>query len=235
MLECYVGEVWVENLHWARKHLAPQGMIMVFSLVTLAATVPLIATSTIQLQDQSQRKQEESEVDFKTEKCHLVGRASPRMSPKWREQLRDMRVVLQDGYIFLEPKETMRSHPFTGYFLPYPETSYDGIVTAIDSQNMLNWIFVNKTSYQVQHGVRLEAQLQLTGPMTLVFHESDNEWRVAFEGWEGFVAVKDEQGRWAVYFDKGDNGLAGKIDSKVVVEIELVRSCLESQEEEGVD
>ncbi|KIW90126.1 uncharacterized protein Z519_09557 [Cladophialophora bantiana CBS 173.52] len=202
---------------------------MVLSLITLAATVPLIATSTIQLQEQSQRKQEESELELKTEKCHLSGRATKRMSAKRQEQFQDMRVVLDDGYLFLEPRAASRKHPFTGYLLPYPDKSYDGIVSTINAENMLNWIFVNKDTYRLQHGIRAEAQPQWTGPVTLVSGQALNEWRIAFNSWEGFVAVEEDDERWAIYFDKDDNGLAAKVEGKAVVEIELVRTPLEEE------
>ncbi|OAP65122.1 hypothetical protein AYL99_01094 [Fonsecaea erecta] len=202
---------------------------MVLSLITLAATVPLLATSTIQLQEQSQRKQEEGELELKTEKCHLNGRATNRMSAKRREQFQDMRVVLDDGNVLLEPRGASRKHPFTGYLLPYPDKSYDGIVSTINAENMLNWIFINKDTYRLQYGIRAEAQPQWTGPMTLVSGQALNEWRIAFDGWEGFVAVQEDEERWAIYFDKSDNGLAGKIEGKAVVEIELVRAPLEEE------
>ncbi|OCT50318.1 hypothetical protein CLCR_07615 [Cladophialophora carrionii] len=198
---------------------------MVLSLITLAATVPLLATSTIQLQEQSQTKQEEAELKLKTEKCHLDGRATKRMTAKRQEQFRPMRVVLQDGYLLLEPRAASRKHPFTGYLLPFPEKSYDGLVSTIDADNMLNWIFINKDSYRLQYGVRAEAQAQWTGPMKLVGDQ--NEWRVAFDGWEGFVAVQEGEDCWALYFDKDDNGLADKVKGQAVVEIELIRSVLD--------
>jgi hypothetical protein len=200
-------------------------LVMVLSFVTLAATVPLLATSVIQLQEQSQGKQEETELHLKTEKCHLNGRATKRMSAKRQDQFRDMRVVLHDGYLLLEPGAASRKHSFTGYFLPFPEKPYDGLVSTIDADNMLNWIFINKDSYRLQYGDRAEAQAQWTGPMRLVGGE--NEWRVAFDGWEGFVAVQEGEECWNLYFDKDDNGLAGKIKDRAVVEIELVRSPIE--------
>ena len=76
------------------------------------------------------------------------------------------------------------------------------------------------------HGIRSEAQSQLTGPMSLAFCP-DGEKRLSFEGWEGFVAVEEEPGQWALYFDKDDNGLRDKATGKPVVEIELVRMELD--------
>ena len=47
--------------------------------------------------------------------------------------------------------------------------------------------------------------------------------RMIFEGWEGFMAVKEDKDRWALYFDKEDDGLKEKVKDKRIVEVELVR------------
>lgn len=198
------------------------------SLITLAATVPLLATSTIQLQDQSQKTKDEKVDEFKTDKCHLKARASLRMGVKRQGQMNNMEVVLQDGNLFLRPSGLSRLHPFTGYFLPYPEKGYDGIVTTIDSQNMLNWIFIDRDTYRLRYGVRADAQPNLTGPMSLKFASMEDEWRIAFEGWEGFVAVEEYEDFWSIYFDRDDNGLKGRNEGKAVIEIELIRTPMET-------
>ena len=35
--------------------------------------------------------------------------------------------------------------------------------------------------------------------------------RMTFQGWEGFIAVKEGTGVWALYFDVDDDGLKGKV------------------------
>lgn len=47
--------------------------------------------------------------------------------------------------------------------------------------------------------------------------------RMIFEGWEGFMAVKEEKDTWALYFDREDDGLKEKVKGKQMVEVELVR------------
>ena len=205
---------------------------MVLSTITLAATVPLLATSTMQLSEQTQGKHAGAESELKTEKCHLMARATKRMSSKRQDEFRDMQVVLEGGHLYLEPKATTRKHRFTGYFLPFPEQSYDGIVSTINDENMLNWIFINKHNYQLEYGIRADAQRQWTGPMQLV-GQASLELRVAFEGWEGFVAVKDANDEWVLCFDKNDNGLADKIRGRPVVEVELVRTPLGDSKEDS--
>lgn len=195
---------------------------MVLSLITLAATVPLLATSTMQLSDQAQSTSTRAEEEIKAEKCHFGVRASLRMNEKRRQQFADMILVLKGGRIFLAHKYNDDHYPVTGYFLPFPEQSHEGLVTTINEENFLNWIYIGSSTYRVKHGVRVEAQAQLTGPMDLIFSNS-GEKRLSFEGWEGFVAVEEESDQWALYFDKDDNGLKDKAKGRPVVELELIR------------
>jgi hypothetical protein len=72
---------------------------MVLSVITLAAVTPLLATSTLQLQDTAQKQQgQQSRLDeeLKTEKCHLRVRASERMSESRKEMVKDWIVVLRN-------------------------------------------------------------------------------------------------------------------------------------------
>jgi hypothetical protein len=199
---------------------------MVLSLITLAATVPLLATSTVQLSDQAEKTSEHGEEEIKTRKCHFSVRASRRMSDKRRQELADMVIVLREGRLFLDHPKDTHYHPFTGYFLPYPKKSYDGLVTTINNENLLNWVYIESSTQLVKHGVRSEAQSQLTGPMGLKF-SINGEKRLTFEGWEGFVVVEEEQGQWALYFDRDDNGLRNRVNGQHVVEVELIRMELD--------
>ena len=138
-----------------------------------------------------------------------------------------------------------RGHPFAGYFLPYPEQTWgrkgEGLVSTIsDDPPQLNWIFVDEESYEVRYGLKAESQGQIVGPWDCTRIDK----RLTLEGWEGFVAVEeveyldeqDEKGAasggwnedgerksWALYFDRDDDGLAGKIQGWRVLEVELIR------------
>jgi hypothetical protein len=47
---------------------------------------------------------------------------------------------------------------------------------------------------------------------------------MTLEGWEGFVVVEEQPGSWALYFDRDDDGLKGKVGAGVrVLEVELWR------------
>ncbi len=78
-------------------------------------------------------------------------------------------------------------HPFAGYYLPYPDTKYEGIVSTIcDDAPILNWIYIDMNTYEVKYGVRADAQSNITGP----FDCTRQDRRMTLEGWEGFVAVE---------------------------------------------
>lgn len=85
---------------------------------------------------------------------------------------------------------------------------------------MLNWIYVDRKTYEVKYGLRVDAQPNITGP----FDCTRLDRRMTLQGWEGFVAVEEEPGAWAVYFDGDDDGLSGKVPNGTrVLEIELWR------------
>ena len=90
----------------------------------------------------------------------------------------------------------------------------------MEEQPILNWIYVDKETYEVKYGVRVNAQPNITGP----FDCTRQDRRLLLEGWEGFVAVEEDAGLWALYFDRDDNGLKSKIKAGLrVLEIELSR------------
>lgn len=109
------------------------------------------------------------------------------------------------------------------------------MVTTINEDNMLNWAYVDADTYELKHGIRVEAQDHLTGPWDC----TQIGRRVTFEGWEGFVLVQEDEEKdlWALYFDKDDDGLAGegKVGDvqanggkrKRMLEVQLVRTEME--------
>ena len=116
-------------------------------------------------------------------------------------------------------------HPFAGYYLPFPDKPYEGLVSTItEVAPILNWIYVDNDTYRVKYGVRIDAQPNITGP----FDCTRQDRRLTLEQWEGFVAVKEVEGEdagmWALYYDRDDDGLRGKLGrGRIVLEVELVR------------
>ena len=80
-------------------------------------------------------------------------------------------------------------------------------MTMINDERFLNWVFVDKQTHEVKYGVRAEADPHVVGPWDCTKIER----RLTFQGWEGFIAVQEEDGdeMWALYFDVEDDGLTG--------------------------
>jgi hypothetical protein len=116
-------------------------------------------------------------------------------------------------------------HLFAGYFLPYPEQDWgregEGFVSTIsDDPPQLNWIYIDADTYEVKYGTRLVSEPHLVGPWDCTKIDK----RITWEGWEGFTAVREGPGEWALYFDREDDGLRDKVVAeKRVIEIELTR------------
>lgn len=127
-----------------------------------------------------------------------------------------------------------RGHLFAGYFFPYPETQWgrrgDGYVSTIsDDPPQLNWIYVDKDTYEVKYGLRVQAQGNIVGPWNCTPIDK----RLTLEGWEGFTVVEEEENVWALYFDRDDDGLDEKVKpSKRIMEIELLRKEMRVSKEE---
>lgn len=85
---------------------------------------------------------------------------------------------------------------------------------------MLNWIYVDRDTNEVKYGTKSESTGHILGPWNCTPVDK----RVTFDEWEGFVAVEEEKGIWALYFDTLDDGLEDKVPlSKPLLEVELVR------------
>ncbi len=83
----------------------------------------------------------------------------------------------------------------------------------------MNWIYVQRDTYEVKFGTRHFSEPHLTGP----FDCTRQDRRLTFGGWEGFVAVR-EGDFWALYFDRDGDRLRAKVaEGTPVLEVELVR------------
>ncbi|KAH8817465.1 hypothetical protein F5884DRAFT_779497 [Xylogone sp. PMI_703] len=199
--------------------MAGQGVTlpMIIALITCPA---LLGTSEAIRQGQQKDRKEE----HRARRCNLIVRC---LKPSRKSREIDHRyVVLRDSKLYintgLEDDETSFGHPFMGYYLPYPDSKYEGLVSSIaDNPPVMNWIYVDRDTYEIKYGIRKDAQPNITGP----FDCTRQEHRLTLDGWEGFVAVEDENGLWALYFDFDDDGLKSKIGlDRMVLEIELIRT-----------
>jgi hypothetical protein len=202
---------------------------MVLGLLSLAGTIPMTATSVLSLQDKAERTKENgTDAAWKTDKCHMRCRPSARTPDDRKELFADSRVVLRDGKLFVQLSNYQGepNHPFSGYYLPYPDSNFDGLVSTIsDNPPQLNWIYLDKRTFQVSHGLRVEAEKHgFTGPWGARVC-ADGEIRFLMHNWEGFIAVETTEPRlWGLHFDRFNDGLKGKITGEQrTVEVEAIR------------
>lgn len=190
---------------------------MVFGIITAVAAVPAIVGTTEAIRYGQKNNAREQ---HRGRKSHLVVTLPVRNS--YSSRFDGAMIVLKDNKLYIDTEFSRlgmnMAHPFTGYFLPYPSRQDDwkragfrhgeGMVTTINDENFLNWVYLNSETYEVKYGVRAEAEPHHVGPWdcTPVDH------RLTFEGWECFVAVEEEEDSdlWALYCDRDDDGLRGE-------------------------
>jgi hypothetical protein len=118
-----------------------------------------------------------------------------------------------------------QGHLFAGYFFPYPDKPWgrrgEGYVSTImDDPPQLNWIYVDKDTYEVKYGLKKDTIGHHVGPWNV----TPIDRRLNLDGWEGFTVAEEEEGVWALYFDWDDDGLEGKVGlDKRIMEVELSR------------
>jgi hypothetical protein len=96
----------------------------------------------------------------------------------------------------------------------------------------LNWIYVDRFTHEVRYGSRAVADGHILGP----WDWTDDEVGLTLEGWEGFVAVEEEKGIWAVYYDRDDDSLKGRVPKGTrVLQCSLERRVIEFDEGEVVE
>ncbi|KAL5918356.1 hypothetical protein ACKVV7_006300 [Pyricularia oryzae] len=144
-------------------------------------------------------------------------------STQYSHLLEGKQVVLSGHMCFIDTgmaHDTPYGHPFLGYYLPYPEAKYSGLVSTItDEAPIMNWVFVHHETYQLMYGNRQQSEGQLCGPWDCTRQDR----RLTFAGWEGFCAVLEDAGYWGVYFDVDGDMLRRRLPGKIVIEIELER------------
>ncbi|KAI0383345.1 hypothetical protein F5Y04DRAFT_279053 [Hypomontagnella monticulosa] len=187
-------------------------------LTFLVAFSAVVGTSEAIRQIQTDAKRKE----HRSRKNNLIVRCPK--SSQFSQVLEGRRVVLSGDKLYIDTGtdyEQVFGHPFAGYFLAYPDTKYSGLVSTIcDEPPIMNWIYVDRSSYEIKFGTRAWAQPNWPGP----FDCSRQDRRLTFAGWEGFFAVKEGE-FWALYFDVDQDRLKSKVkEDSPVLEVELLRA-----------
>ncbi|KAJ2893724.1 hypothetical protein MKZ38_008310 [Zalerion maritima] len=144
-------------------------------------------------------------------------------STRYSPMVEGKSIVLSGDKLFVDTGEEWDEpfgYPFSGYYMPYPDAPYAGLVSQImDDPPMMNWIYVDKDTHEVKFGTRSWAEPNLTGP----FDCTRQDRRLTFAGFEGFCLVQ-EGDFWSLYFDLDDDMLRSKVARGTpVLEVELTR------------
>ncbi|KAH8728556.1 hypothetical protein GQ44DRAFT_646115 [Phaeosphaeriaceae sp. PMI808] len=192
-------------------------------LLALAAIPGMLGTQEAIRQGQQKERREE----HRARRCNIV--ASCIKSSIHASEINGRPIVLRDGAIYVDTcteAGTSSGHLYAGYYLPYPDSQYEGLVTTItDEAPILNWVYIDARNCQLRYGTRKDAQPNFTGP----FDCTRQDRRLTFQGWEGFCTAEIEPGVWGVFFDIEDDGLQGRVRAGTlpagsrVLEIELQR------------
>ncbi|KAK4561678.1 hypothetical protein LTR86_004357 [Recurvomyces mirabilis] len=220
---------------------------MVLGILTAVAAAPAIVGTTEAIRQGQKENRREEQRGRKNNLTVTLLRRSP-----YRVQFDGASIVLKDNKLWIDGRQNKSGnescHPFTGYFLPWPHgnkeeewrrlgyASGEGLVTTINDENFLNWVYVDKDTYEVKYGIRVEVEDHKVGPWDC----TKIEHRLTFEGWEAFMAVQEESGSdlWALYFDCNDDGLRrdgqpGKLGKKIL-ELEVWRKELRRERYDAV-
>ncbi|KAK7055939.1 hypothetical protein R3P38DRAFT_2498510 [Favolaschia claudopus] len=141
-------------------------------------------------------------------------------------------IVLRNSKLYLDDSDPAHrnfddGHPFSGFYLDYPAGQKPlGLVSTISvDPPELNWIYIDKNTLEVKYGNKTASQNHLPGP----WDWTDDQQALIFDGWEGFVALEESSGVWALHYDRDDDHLQhvrrGR-SKRNVTEISLERRIL---------
>jgi hypothetical protein len=219
---------------------------MVFGVITATAAVPAIIGTTEAIRH-GQRQNNREEHRGRKYHLHVTLLKRSIYTPRFEKAP----IVLKDDKFYIDTRRDVRTDEFfpaTVNYLEYPgrkqvwrKAGYalgEGLVTLINNERFLNWVYVDSNTHEVKYGIRQQAEPHIVGP----WDQTKIEHRLTFQGWEGFIVVQeeDEDDLWALYFDVGDDGLTGTDDSignkrKRMLEVEVWRKEIRRDLQDSLD
>lgn len=100
-----------------------------------------------------------------------------------------------------------------------------------DNPPLLNWIYADTETYELRYGNRSQSVEQLVEP----WDWCKNEKFISLEGKQNaFIAVEEEEGEWALHFDRDGDELAGVLGEQglldcAFVPVKLARKVVEER------
>ncbi|KAI9667101.1 MAG: hypothetical protein M1831_001278 [Alyxoria varia] len=121
-----------------------------------------------------------------------------------QSQIHGKHVVLRNDKVYIGDLNSTSSFPFKGFYLGYPSDAKHRGLVSLTSANppAMGWIYADKDTMELKYGNRTASVEHIIGP----WDWTPDEEGVTLEEKEAFVAVEEETGVWAVYFDRGEDG-----------------------------
>jgi hypothetical protein len=212
------------------------GLGMALPVVT--STAVGVVTGVAQGVSEQKRVNAEASNQVRMLKFHVDVYVDPANRKGRGEELHITTVTLHHDKLWVEPRDlktgwpVSSNHPFTGFYLAYPDDNRPftrGLVSTISvDPPILNWIYIDKDTYELKYANRSGSMPHHVGSYD--WTSEDDGSSITFDDFEGFLAVEEDNGGWAVYFDLNDDGLKSKKKGKKTVEISLVRRVIHGQE-----
>ncbi|TKA77730.1 hypothetical protein B0A55_04178 [Friedmanniomyces simplex] len=219
---------------------------MVDAIVGLALSLGLVAPTAVSVttgvaQGVSEQHKQNADAANQTRmlKFHIDVHIDEKRRKGKAAALHNGIITLHSDKLWIEAKDPETGwpvdathHPFTGFYLAYPDDnrpSTRGMVSTITvDPPMLNWIYIDNSTYALSYANRSGSIAHHVGSFDWTSDANDSS--ITFDSWEGFLAVEEAAGKWALYFDMDDDGLKAIRKDKKAVEVSLVRRVVTGQE-----
>ncbi|OOF95267.1 hypothetical protein ASPCADRAFT_515690 [Aspergillus carbonarius ITEM 5010] len=211
-------------------------MVIGLLAITAIPTVTGVAMGVSEQRKANERKNDERRMA----KFNIDVVAPPQEEPD--DEVQGLRVVLRDFKVYLDDpvpsKRKVPAHTAAAFYIEYPEPDHlkdlkrgFGLATTIsDNPPMLGWIYADKDTHEVKYGNRSMSCEHVVGP----WDWEDEETTVTLEENCRFVAVQEEDGAWALYYDRDGDDLEGVLEEQGKLDndfqpLRLKRNLIEQQ------
>lgn len=133
-------------------------------------------------------------------------------------------------------KREIPSFTALAFYIEYPELDETkhldrglGLPTYVSANPpLLNWIYADKDTHELMYGNRTQSVEHFVGP----WDWTEDEKTLLLEGKDAFYAVEEEEGQWALYYDRDGDELARVLEEQEMLDnafvpVSLVRKIAE--------
>jgi hypothetical protein len=133
-------------------------------------------------------------------------------------------------------KREIPSFTALAFYIEYPELDETkhldrglGLPTYVSANPpLLNWIYADKDTHELMYGNRTQSVEHFVGP----WDWTEDEKTILLEEKDAFYAVEEEEGQWALYYDRDGDELARVLEEQEMLDnafvpVSLVRKIAE--------